>query len=334
MAGTPKNSLTRRQIILIVLTVISIVITIGLRFPPSVPDKWVYLSSLATVLLFFLSLWNITHSHMEALIGAYKDLDKHVKECAKLDATVEATEKRLHSEYEKIIGHLVALGRLEQSVQNLTRLASTLPILGNYLEWLNRRYRELLVLPLEGVLVAPDPDYFSFAGMLFDEAKKSVRSTSLVDPHWYDSYQCRQYIADQVSELIRKGKTCTRYFIVNPTQDSPLRKEKTISVIKDQAASGFIVKVVHTSSYEREFDAAMIDDGVLLVMATVPSGSHQNLPEPDIVGCRCFFKEYPQHKSVIDELKGYFLNLDGKVYKCFDSSTANTATPQTVYGSL
>ncbi len=119
---------------------------------------------------------------------------------------------------------------------------------------------------------------------------------------------------------------------MNPTQDEAPRKAKTVSVIKEQAEKGFFVTVVHTSNYEREFDAATIDDGALLVMAMVPKGGHQNLPEPDIVGCRCFFKENAQHKPVVDELKGYFLNLQGRVHAYFDSSTASNVTMQAVYG--
>jgi hypothetical protein len=260
-----------------------------------------------------------------------KDLQSEVKENTSRIDTVDEAEACLRAEHEKVVAILMSFGEIEQSIRQVARLGEKVPILEEYLGWIHRRYKDLLRLPFQGVIEAPDPDYFGFAAMFFRKAKKSVRSTSLVDPHWYDSDECIRYIRNQVDELINKHQTYTRYFIVNPTLDTAERRSKTVSVIKSQAEKGFNVAVVHTANYEREYDAAVIDDGALWVLAKVPKESHLNLPEPEITGCRCFFKVDPEYEGLIRKLQGYFDGLESRVHVRFNTSNRASVSMQAVY---
>jgi hypothetical protein len=132
--------------------------------------------------------------------------------------------------------------------------------------------------------------------------------------------------------LIGNGKSYTRYFLVNPGQDNQERKSKTIEVIKEQAAKGFAIAVVHTDNYEREKDAAVIDEGTFWVEACVPKSSHMHLPDPDIISCKCWFRKDSDHKAKVDELAGYFLSLDSRIHARFDFNSVEIINIQTVYG--
>jgi len=284
-----------------------------------------------TILLFLTSLWYTTHSRVGTLKTTITNLHSEVKKNTGRIDTVDEAETRLRAEHEKVVAILMSLGEMEQSIHQIARLGEKVPILEEYLSWIHRRYKYLLQLPFQGVIEAPDPDYFGFAAMFFRKAKKNVRSTTLVDPHWYDSDECIRYIRTQVDELINKHKTYTRYFIVNPTLDTAERRSKTVSVIKSQAEKGFDVAVVHTANYEREYDAAVIDDGALWVLAKVPKESHLNLPEPEITGCRCFFKETPHYEGLLRKLQGYFDGLESHVHVRFNISNAVSVSMQAVY---
>ncbi|HUS90105.1 MAG TPA: hypothetical protein VMW91_12215 [Desulfosporosinus sp.] len=307
MAGNKKLSLSWWQVTLIILTAISIVVAIFLAIPKSIPEKWIYLALLLSILLFFWSLWDITHSHVIAMRDS---LDKHV-------ATINVA---------------LALENLNKTVKTLASLSRKHPVVKEYLGWLVNRHKSLLDLPSEGIVKALDSDYFGFAALVFHQAKKSIRSTSLVDPHWYDSDHCQKYIADQVANLISKGMIYKRYFLVNPGKDDLKRKEKTVSVIKNQAEQGFKIAVVRTDNYEREKDAAVIDQEELWLEATVPRGSHPALPEPEITGCECYFRVDAQHKGTIEGLAGYFLNIEKRVCAQFDVSNAASVNMEAVYG--
>lgn len=307
MGENAKAPLTGRQVILITLTAISFVVSVVLAFPPSIPEKFVYLTLVVSAFLFFWSLWDITHSRMTSM---FQKLDEHIM----------------------AVNIALALDESSRASKALFNLGKKHPIIKEYLEWFFRRHKTSLVLPSHGVIKALDADYFGFANLIFHQATDSVRSTSVVDPHWYDSNQCRRYIANQVEQLIQKGKSYTRYFIVNPKHDKPERKIKTVAVIKEQAKYGFKIVVVHTDNYEREKDAAVIDNGTLWVEADVPKSSHMNLPDPDIISCMCWFRKDSDHAMKISDLEGYFLGLDGRAYARFDSTNAETITEETVYG--
>ncbi|MCJ7663582.1 MAG: hypothetical protein MUO24_05015 [Desulfobacterales bacterium] len=306
MAKNKKLSLSRLQIVLIILTAIFTVGAILLAIPKSIPDRWVYLTSLLPVLLFLLTLWEITHSHVIAMRDS---LNKHV-------ATINVA---------------LALENLNKTFKTLASLSIKYPVVKEYLGWLVNRHESLLDLPSEGIVKALDSDYFGFAALVFHQAKTSVRSTSLVDPHWYDSGECTHYTNDQVKVIIQKQKVYTRYFIVNPNLDTSERKSKTVSVIKSQAEKGFDVAVVHTANYEREYDAAVIDDGAFWILAKVPKESHRNLPEPEITGCECFFRVDSKHVGLIHKLQGYFDGLESRVHVRFNSSNMSSASIETVY---
>ena len=259
------------------------------------------------MLLFFWSLWDVTHSHVTAMRDS---LDEQM-------ATISV---------------VLALDKVNKATKTLAALSRSHPIVKDYLVWLVNRHQSLLDSPSEGIVKALDSDYFGFAALIFRHAKHSIRSTSKVDPRWYESDHCEKYLADQIINLIGKGKACKRYFIVNPKEDEPERKAKTVAVIKRQAQLGFQIVVVRTDNYERERDAAVIDQGCLWMEATVPMGIHSPLPGPEITGCQCYFKVDAQHKGAIESLEGYFLNLDRRRCAEFDASNAADVNEATVYG--
>jgi hypothetical protein len=164
MAEDPKGSLNRRQTILITLSGISLALSFCLGYAPGVADKWVYLTSLVSLLLFSWSLWDITHSRMLSML---QKLDEHI-------TAVNVT---------------LALDESSKSVKALVKHAQKYPIIKEYLTWFIGRHKTSLILPSQGIIEALDADYFGFAELIFRQAISSIRSTSVVDPHWYDSNQ-------------------------------------------------------------------------------------------------------------------------------------------------
>lgn len=165
------------KVFLIVLNVLCIGYTIYISTKSDSPTE-VYMTSLFTGLLFILSLWCVTHSYIGILKTTIERLHGEVEEnTIRLDAVDEA-EVRLRTEYEKVISILMRFGEIEQSIHKVALLGQKIPILDEYLVWIHHRYHELLRLPSEGVIEAPDPDYFGFAAMFLHKAKKSIRSTS------------------------------------------------------------------------------------------------------------------------------------------------------------
>jgi hypothetical protein len=332
--GTVKSKISAFTWVILVLTYALTVVTLYLKE---------YIGAIGGALLFLGALWDITRAHTDELAGVIVTLDKHVTDWTNNTKTVQHTEERLKneheraeerlkSEHEKIIQILSDMSGLERSIQAIAKLAQKTPILQDYLEWLRARYAKLLELPSsDGVIMAPEPDYFTFAAIFLGKAQKSVRSTSLVDPHWYDSYECEKYIQDQIKNLINKGTTFTRYFIVNPRDDTTERRQKTVSVIKNQAREGFVVVVVHTTNYASEIDAAVIDDDLLWVRAEVPNQDHMTLPGV-ITGCACYFRRVSANTNSVSELEGYFAQLDSRIHRTFSKSDFSSVDQQAVYG--
>jgi hypothetical protein len=301
-----------------------------------------YIGAVLGALCFLASLSETTNTHTAQLASVVAALNEQLSQSNSNKETIREAEervntehaeitKRLNTEHDKFVRLLIEMGGLDRSTRAVADMALATPILFNYLAWLRRRYGGLLELPVSTFsIVAPDPDYFTFAAIVLANAEQSVRSTSVVDPHWYDSDECENYIQEQVNNLIKKGKTFTRYFIVNPRLDTKERKNKTVQVIKHQALEGFVVSVVHTDNYQDEIDAAVIDAGRLWVRATVPKQNHQGLPG-SITGCECYFKRDPSNNNDVSKLEGYFAKVEGRKHRTFNQANAASIDLAAIY---
>jgi hypothetical protein len=239
----------------------------------------------------------------------------------RVEQAIEAAGGKLESR----ISLLTQVINVEKSITHLLEAGSP-PLVKDYLSWLSERYRNVLRLVPDGELAALDPDYFRFAELIFAQAKSSVLSSSLVDPYWYDGPRCRQYIANQVENIISKGKAYVRYFIVSKL-DNDSRKSKTAGVILEQVKHGFDVVVVLVDDYGREQDVAIIDDGAFAMKADVPCDGPR--PEAQIVGCRCYLGSAMvaggQVPDQIKEIQGYFKKLDNKAVARFSGKSSDVS---------
>jgi hypothetical protein len=226
---------------------------------------------------------------------------------SKLDAVRLTIDTKIES--------LLELLGVHASIAKLASTTDAHPLVNEYLDWLSNRYQELLDGATKGELLAQDPDYFRFAEMIFQHAKTGICSTSLVDPLWYESPRCREYIKMQ-TELIKKGISFTRYFIVGRV-DTLERRLKTVKTLKQQVQEGFNIVVVLRDNYQREMDAALIDGGALAMEASVPREGV--LPEAQIIGCLCLLKVAASSDRV-NVIKGYFDKLDSQQLVRFSGS--------------
>ncbi len=335
MEVNEEHATYRWKKLLIILTCISSIASIALAIIPEVEDRWTYLATLSSIILFFLTLWETTHNRISVISKKITDandvMNAHVEKVNNVVRSHITSVNNAVKYHVTNVNIALSLKELDAKVKRLSYLSQKHSIVKEYLCWLINRQKILLDLPFKGSVKVLDPDYFGFATLVFNQAKKKIRSTSLVDPYWYDSNECAHYIENQVACFIKKGRTYTRYFIVNPSQDTEERKLKTVSIIKDLSEKGFNILVVHTNNYETEYDAAEIDNGQFWLLASVPRASYQSLPEAEIRGCECLFDTKSQNQKSLYALQGYFGKLDDRVQVQYDSKNFNSVTLEAVY---
>jgi hypothetical protein len=228
---------------------------------------------------------------------------------------------------EKKVNLLADLAKIDREIMDAISTWGSNQLVSDYLIWTRNRYKNSLDHLPKGQIAAPNPEYFDFAEMVFRQAQKRIQSTSIVDPAFYSMPQCYEYIKFQVDKLIKMNKAYTRYFIVSKS-DHPDRKKATLDVIRDQVSKNFDVAVVLTNNYEKEYDVAIIDDGIIAMEATVLKDGPLHFPEAQIIQCVAYLSldplpimQSPQPTAEppkrLKEIKGYFAELDRRVLARF-----------------
>jgi hypothetical protein len=231
-------------------------------------------------------------------------VDRHFDYVRRLDSSSEAA--RLYNE-----SVLERMGFRMDLIRFLIERGNVAPN-GTYFTWISKRQEFLLTKLAVGVLVAPDPDYFGFANMIFEVAKKNIVSTSKVDPRWYDDLRCQEYIRLQKQKLLSKGIDYTRIFFYSKDDEKEKRK-KLYALVCHHSHLGFKNIIVPTDDYGKEQDVALLDDGDLVLEATV--GVAGDMPAAEISGCACYIGDENlgvAERAAIERISGYIHALPSR----------------------
>jgi len=200
-----------------------------------------------------------------------------------------------------------------------------------YISWASMHYQSLLEHLADSTLVAQDPDYFGFAKIIFADVTSGAVSTSKVDPHWYDSPGCVDYIEFQRKMVVEAGKEYTRIFFIS-SDDKKETRAKLKQIIAQQVSDGFRVIVVPTNDYNSERDVAVIDGGRLVMRAVVDTADGR--PIAEINGCYCYVRSKtasPLAKHEMAIVMGYVQQLLKKAIKQFDPRAFREADLQDLW---
>jgi len=242
--------MTKKTIIRIVIELLIICISFffslsNVIFKLNLSEGWLVFANIVGFIVSVILILDLTFSlfkHVENLINSLKENIKNISDSTESIINFDRDLKDViieHSENEPV---------------------------KSYIDWISERNKAIISELKVGQLIAQDPNYFTYVNIIFNIAKSSIVSTSVVDPSWYFSMNCKRYIQDQ-KLIIESGITYTRIFFLNDKYSNEDRIN-LFKVIDQQVNYGFTIHICLTLDISNEKDVAIIDE-IIGMKATI-----------------------------------------------------------------